>query len=319
MKKINNLEYQCLAYLLAFPLFMGIGISKMIRDVGSDVWISMIIGTILGLFIIFLFKKLPNKSNKYCSLIINTIFLLLGTLIFNKLVGSIYLSKTPNLIIMIPGYALLIYTVYKGKEALFKTSSILIIVFMLLFLVAALVLIPSINIDYFLPIKTNSFSKIILSGVDMALLSTTPLVLLPNAKEKLNYKNYLLASVNIYIIIICTLGNLGVDIAKIYRYPEYMVFKKISLLKSIENIENILFMIWIITIYNITSLASINIKEDFNYYVLFGVYGIVVFVAAKYLISSYKTTTFLLNYFTYILLSIVVIYIIGKVLKKVLK
>lgn len=319
MKKINNLEYQCLAYLLAFPLFMGIGISKMIRDVGSDVWISMIIGTILGLFIIFLFKKLPNKSNKYCSLIINTIFLLLGTLIFNKLVGSIYLSKTPNLIIMIPGYALLIYTVYKGKEALFKTSSILIIVFMLLFLIAALVLIPSINIDYFLPIKTNSFSKIILSGVDMALLSTTPLVLLPNAKEKLNYNNYLLASVTIYIIIICTLGNLGVDIAKIYRYPEYMVFKKISLLKSIENIENILFMIWIITIYNITSLASINIKEDFNYYVLFGVYGIVVFVAAKYLISSYKTTTFLLNYFTYILLSIVVIYIIGKVLKKVLK
>lgn len=319
MKKINNLEYQCLAYLLAFPLFMGIGISKMIRDVGSDVWISMIIGTILGLFIIFLFKKLPNKSNKYCSLIINTIFLLLGTLIFNKLIGSIYLSKTPNLIIMIPGYALLIYTVYKGKEALFKTSSILIIVFMLLFLIAALVLIPSINIDYFLPIKTNSFSKIILSGVDMALLSTTPLVLLPNAKEKLNYKNYLLASVTIYIIIICTLGNLGVDIAKIYRYPEYMVFKKISLLKSIENIENILFMIWIITIYNITSLASINIKEDFNYYVLFGVYGIVVFVAAKYLISSYKTTTFLLNYFTYILLSIVVIYIIGKVLKKVLK
>ena len=275
--------------------------------------------TPLFLFIIFLFKKLPNKSNKYCSLIINTIFLLLGTLIFNKLVGSIYLSKTPNLIIMIPGYALLIYTVYKGKEALFKTSSILIIVFMLLFLVAALVLIPSINIDYFLPIKTNSFSKIILSGVDMALLSTTPLVLLPNVKEKLNYKNYLLASVTIYIIIICTLGNLGVDIAKIYRYPEYMVFKKISLLKSIENIENILFMIWIITIYNITSLASINIKEDFNYYVLFGVYGIVVFVAAKYLISSYKTTTFLLNYFTYILLSIVVIYIIGKVLKKVLK
>lgn len=319
MKKITNLEYQCLTYLLAFPLFMGIGISKMIRDVGSDVWISMIIGTILGLFIIFLFKKLPNKSNKYCSLIINTIFLLLGTLIFNKLVGSIYLSKTPNLIIMIPGYALLIYTVYKGKEALFKTSSILIIVFMLLFLIAALVLIPSINIDYFLPIKTNSFSKIILSGVDMALLSTTPLVLLPNVKEKLNYKNYLLASVTIYIIIICTLGNLGVDIAKIYRYPEYMVFKKISLLKSIENIENILFMIWIITIYNITSLASINIKEDFNYYVLFGVYGIVVFVAAKYLISSYKTTTFLLNYFTYILLSIVVIYIIGKVLKKVLK
>lgn len=319
MKKITNLEYQCLTYLLAFPLFMGIGISKMIRDVGSDVWISMIIGTILGLFIIFLFKKLPNKSNKYCSLIINTIFLLLGTLIFNKLIGSIYLSKTPNLIIMIPGYALLIYTVYKGKEALFKTSSILIIVFMLLFLIAALVLIPSINIDYFLPIKTNSFSKIILSGVDMALLSTTPLVLLPNVKEKLNYKNYLLASVTIYIIIICTLGNLGVDIAKIYRYPEYMVFKKISLLKSIENIENILFMIWIITIYNITSLASINIKEDFNYYVLFGVYGIVVFVAAKYLISSYKTTTFLLNYFTYILLSIVVIYIIGKVLKKVLK
>lgn len=319
MKKITNLEYQSLMYLLAFPLFMGVGISKMIRDIGSDIWISMLIGTALGLLIIFLFKKLPEKNNKYCSLIINSAFILLGTLIFNKLVGSIYLSKTPNFIIMIPGYALLIYTVYKGKEALFKTSSILIIIFILLFLTAAFVLIPSINIDYFLPVKTNSFSKIILSGIDMALLSTTPLILLPKMKNHLSYKNYLLSSVTIYIIIICTLGNLGVDIAKIYRYPEYMVFKKISLLKSIENIENILFMIWIIAIYNMTSIASINIKEDFNYKVLFGIYGIVVFVSAKYLISSYKTTVFILKYFTYILLSILVIYIVGKVLKKMLR
>ena len=44
-----------------------------------------------------------------------------------------------------------------------------------------------------------------------------------------------------------------------------------------------------------------------------------IIIKARYLISNYKTTTFLLNYFTYILLSIVVIYIIGKVLKKVLK
>lgn len=316
MKKITNLEYQSLMFLLSFPLFMGIGISKMINCVGSDIWISMLIGTLIGVFIIFVLKKIPDKNSKLCSLIINSIFILLGTLIFNKLVGSIYLSKTPNFIIMVPGYSLLIYTVFKGRDTLFKTSSILLIIFIILFFLAALVLLPTINFDYFMPIGTNKFSKIISSGIDMALLSTTPFVLLPKCKEKISYKTYLVACLTIYIIIMCTLGNLGVDIAKIYRYPEYMVFKKISLLKSIENIENVLFMIWIITIYNITALASINIKDEFNYKVLFIVYSIIVFISVKYLISSYKTTSFLLNYFTYILLGILVICIIDRIIKK---
>ena len=54
MKKITNLEYQSLMFLLSFPLFMGIGISKMINCVGSDIWISMLIGTLIGVFIIFI-------------------------------------------------------------------------------------------------------------------------------------------------------------------------------------------------------------------------------------------------------------------------
>ena len=64
MKKITNYEYQSAIYLLSFPLFMGAGLSKLIAEAQSDIWLSIIIGTIFGLIINLILTKLPNKCNK---------------------------------------------------------------------------------------------------------------------------------------------------------------------------------------------------------------------------------------------------------------
>ena len=69
MQKITNIESKCMQYLLAFPLFMGIGLSKIIKTSGSDSWISILLGTIIGLIINYIMTKLPRKNNKICEFI----------------------------------------------------------------------------------------------------------------------------------------------------------------------------------------------------------------------------------------------------------
>ncbi len=316
MKKITNFENYSLIYLLIFPLFMGIGFSKIIKNVGTDAWISAIIGSILGLLINFLIKKLPNEDNKFFKTAYSIGLLVISTMLIGKLVSSIYLNRTPAWFVLIPGGILIYYTSLKGKKALYQSASLLIIIHLLLFLITALTLIPTINIDYFKPILVTSFSKIFSSALDFALISTTPMILVDNFKERYNYKVYLFSSILLIIMIFCTIGNLGVEISKLYRYPEYMVLKKVSILNFIENIENILFSLWIINIFTITSLSCINIKEETNSKILFLILILMIIIVGGFILNNYKTSNFFLDYYTYMLLGLFILFILSKIFRR---
>lgn len=316
MKKITNFENYSLIYLLIFPLFMGIGFSKIIKNVGTDAWISAIIGSILGLLINFLIKKLPNEDNKFFKTAYSIGLLVISTMLIGKLVSSIYLNRTPAWFVLIPGGILIYYTSLKGKKALYQSASLLIIIHLLLFLITALTLIPTINIDYFKPILVTSFSKIFSSALDFALISTTPMILVDNFKERYNYKVYLFSSILLIIMIFCTIGNLGVEISKLYRYPEYMVLKKVSILNFIENIENILFSLWIINIFTITSLSCINIKEETNSKILFLILVLMIIIVGGFILNNYKTSNFFLDYYTYMLLGLFILFILSKIFRR---
>ncbi len=316
MKKITNLENISLIYLLTFPLFMGVGFSKIIKNVGSDAWISILIGTIIGLGINYIIKSMPKEDNKLFKLLYNICFLVIGTMLIGKLVSSIYLSRTPTYIVLIPGGYLIYYTSLKGRKTLYKSVSILVFLHIFLFLCAALTLIPTIKIDYFLPIMTTSINKILLSSLDFALISTSPMILINNFKEKYNYKIYLISALLLLIILLCTIGNLGIEVSKLYRYPEYMVFKRISILNFIENIENILFTLWIINIFVLTSLSCINIKEITNNKFLLIILIIMIYLLDKYALNTYKVTDFYLKYYTYMLLIIMLLFLLSKIFKK---
>ena len=62
--KYNKLEYNSALCLSSISLFLGIGISKIINSIGSNSWISIILGTAIGLLINYIFTKLPEKDNK---------------------------------------------------------------------------------------------------------------------------------------------------------------------------------------------------------------------------------------------------------------
>ncbi len=316
MKKITKLESVSLIYLLTFPLFMGVGFSKIIKNVGSDAWISILIGTIMGLGINFIIKSMPREDNKFFKLLYSICFLVIGTMLIGKLVSSIYLSRTPTYIVLIPGGYLIYYTALKGRETLYKSAGILVYLHIFLYLCAAFTLVPTIKVDYFLPVMTNSISKILWSALDFALISTSPMILVDDFKEKYDYKVYLASAFLLLIILLCTIGNLGIEASKLYRYPEYMVFKRISILNFIENIENILFALWIINIFVLTGLSCVNIKEITSSKFLLIIIIVMIWALNKYALNTYKVTEFYLKYYTYILLGVMALFILSKIFRK---
>jgi hypothetical protein len=241
---------------------------------------------------------------------------MLSIVIITKLISSLYLNKTSNLVVMLPFIILIFYTGLKNDYAVFKTTKILILIYFGLILFSFFSLVPSFNVDEFLPVLSGSKSKILLGALEYAIYSTTPLIVLPDFKEKYDYKVYLLTSLFLLIIFIFIIGTLGIELAKAYRYPEYMMFKNIAILNFIENIENILFFVWIINTYTLSAHTALNIKN------IVGVKGLIITLIVNVLfinmvlIDNYLSFNFVVNNFDYILIGLLFIHILGKLTGK---
>ena len=294
---------------------MGAGISNLLRISKSDVWICIILGTILGFIILKIFSKLNNKGLKITSYISNIVILFFGLFSTTKLISSIYLSSTPSYIIMIPNILLIIYTVKQGFNAFLRSTNTLFIFLLILILSTAFMLLPGIEIDYFKPVMTSKINNILLGSLSTAITMTLPIVLIPDFKKYYKPKFYLYSAIILFIIIICTFGNLGVEMSALYRYPEYIVLKRISALNFIDNVENILFIIWIIIGFTSSTMSSLNIKKLYGnkvfYISIISLYLLISF----WLIDSYKVIEFLTKHYLSILTSIMIVLLLSKIKK----
>lgn len=310
--KYNKLEYNSSLFLSSISLFLGIGISKIINTSMQDSWISIILGTVLGLLLIKLFTTLPQKENKILKYTYSSIILTINLLLVTKLISSIYLNKTPDILVIIPLIILIYYTTSKDINLILKLSQIMCLIFILFALFPTITLTPKIDIDYFKPILTTNIKNIITSSIDYALISTSPYILYPNLKQNYNYKTYLLSSLMIFIIITTTIGNLGINLAKLYRYPEYMIFKEISILGFIENIQNILSFLWLFASYTLSSITAFNIKQTTNkkYYIITLI--LITLLLTNILLNNYIYTEYLTKHYGIILLLTIILYLISK-------
>lgn len=311
----NQDNYGSLQFILSLALFMGAGISNLLTISKSDVWICIILGTILGFIILKIFSKLNNKGLKITSYISNIVILFFGLFSTTKLISSIYLSSTPSYIIMIPNILLIIYTVKQGFNAFLRSTNTLFIFLLILILSTAFMLLPGIEIDYFKPVMTSKINNILLGSLSTAITMTLPIVLIPNFKKYYKPKFYLYSAFILFIIIICTFGNLGVEMSVLYRYPEYIVLKRISALNFIDNVENILFIIWIIIGFTSSTMSSLNIKKLYGnkvfYISIISLYLLISF----WLIDSYKVIEFLTKHYLAILTSIMIVLLLSKIKK----
>ena len=314
--KYNKLEYNSALCLSSISLFLGIGISKIINSIGSDSWISIILGTAIGLLINYIFTKLPEKDNKIFVYIYSTILLTLNLLLITKLISSIYLNRTPDIIVIIPLIILIYYISNKGIDTILKTSLIIAFIYILIYLIPLTALAPKINIDEFKPLLTSNIYDIIKCSLTYAFISTLPFILFPKFKENYNYKSYFLSSILVLIIFVIIIGNLGTNLAKLYRYPEYMVFKEISLLGFIENIQNILSYLWLFCSFILSSMATYNIKKVANKKILIITLLLIIFILNNVLLKNYIHIEYITKYYGIILFSILILFLISKIFAK---
>lgn len=313
--KNTKQEYNSLLYLISQPLFLGIGFIKIIRDLENDYWIGIILGVIIGLFINYILHLLPHNNNKIIFTLINICILLIITTILTNCISLLYLNKTPINIILIPLLIVAIYSSTKGDETIFKAANIIVLINVFLFTIAFISLIPLISINNFLPIIGNSsIISILLSSLDFALISTTSLILFPNLKKNYNYKVYLVSSLTIVTFFLLIIGTLGINVASIFNYPEYIIFKRVSFLDFFDNIQNIIFMMWIFSSFSLIGLCSLNIRKNTNKKILL-IIMIFIFLISN-IIGNYNLFNFIYLNIRYLLLIIFGLFILNKIISK---
>ena len=157
-----------LAYFLSKSSMFGLGYFLLCNLNDKNTYLSIILGTILGLFIIYIYSKISNYSNynihKYLNntfigkifniiLLLFYIYILLITILtITTFINSFYLIKTPRIIIILSILLLSIYLSFKDNKTLINLSNIFFCFSIFIVILFTILLIPYSNINELLPI-----------------------------------------------------------------------------------------------------------------------------------------------------------------------
>ena len=322
MKKSDEKNYLSLTHFFSKALFLGIGVSKVLVDAKESAIISILLGTFIGsLILLFLSKLSFNKTNKFRKIVMIILLyfmLIIGLVEFTTLISSIYLIDLKKYFIMFPTLLLLIYMNTKDIGVHMKVSNILFIISLFIFIIAFLALVPKVDYLNLLPLFNTSFKNILFTSLEFSLFSVVPNILYGylnyNNSKKL-IKNYLISNLFLALVIVVTQGILSVELVKMFKYPEYIVLKKISLLDFVNNVENIISFLWIFTIFMYLSMCSKEIYdisyELFNKKYIYPIFLLIsMYFISNYCLDNVIFLLFLYNNLWLILLVILVMYIL---------
>lgn len=342
--KINNIEISSILFLLIFSCTLGLAPFISIRLSGIDSYISVLIGSLLGIIplciILYLFnyqidKPINEKTKiifgKVLGTIINfltipSLFILGITYLFNisNFVISQYLTNTPLILIIIVVSLTSLFITNKGIKTITRTSLIYSIIILIVFLIAVLGLFNEIKPDNLKPILEFGLKKPIIAGLINTLSFTSPIYMIlyiPKKEIENNAKTtkyfilvYLLSTIVIFSIALVTSSILGKYLLQTYQYPVYITLKRISLFNFIDRIENFLSFQWIlsgITVISITIYSiSNNIKNNNNK--IINILITISMILLSYLIFKNNTSfnEYLYTIYPYLLIPLFIIYII---------
>ena len=272
-KKISSLQIGVLTFLLSkaslFPITQNlIKISK------QNIWIPLILGTFISIFLILMYiyiTKFDKTLNiielnlkifgKFFGNFINLIIVLgviiSGTIILLNISTFIFTNYSVGIPITIVSILFLIVCTYcsiKGIETICRTSQILCIFSLILFIISLISLIYYIDINNFKPLFHISINKILSSTYNYILFSVTPIFILSIIPHKIIIKDenytksiilgYICSLIIMFLTLFSTIGVLG-SITDIFEYPIYIVLKQIEYFHFFERVENILSIGWI--------------------------------------------------------------------------
>lgn len=270
-----------LSYFLGRAFFLGSGYSLILATTDKDSWICMLLGTILGVIFVYGISKIKEhmekenlkdylNHNKFLKGIILLLFFLFNLFIMIEILfiletfaSSFFLIRSPSYFILLPVIYLIYRITKKGWNTIGRVGELLMPISLVIIIITFMILVPYGKIDNFLPVMTSETKDLICYTLFYAFYSSAPFLLLLNApmKDTKIPRKYLFSSITILLKGALIIAVLGPNLIQIYRYPEYMILKKIQVFNFLEKIENIISITWIIDLFMILSMSVQNIKE----------------------------------------------------------
>ena len=333
--KVDNKEYSSILFFISETLFLSVGLSDILNNSLNDAIIAGIIGIILSFIFLYLilkfndyekdlniFGKLDKLYGKYIGNIISIILVILSILYFiyllwsqNIYVQNKYLEETSSIITTLFFLLPVLYLVKKDMKVISKVSIAVFFVTILELLFSYLNLFNKIDLNNYLPIFNTKISNILISSIKYASYSITPVIFLLvtpknsiNNPDKLNRNLYiinLISGIKFIIVVSFLIGIFGIDLSKLFYYPEYSLIKKINTLNFIQNVQNILTInsIYKLLISEVLSLFFIKTYFEYKNYNKI-IFYIMIIISVLLSINLFSNSTigynFIKDYFIFI-------------------
>lgn len=288
--KVSRIQVGMFLALICCSLFLGISDIILLRKSGNEVLISMLIGTVLGLIPIFMYLKINSylpKLNIYeknvklfgkifgniLNILIIIIYMIMLTMAIRAIVifiTSKYLQNTPFSLVGILVVITCIIICFKGIETLTRTAQIAFFSSIIFMAIIEILLYKYIEIDNLLPIVIQGNFISILDGAvyfasSCALLT---MLLLTINKEKIKEPEkynktiilfYLFSALSLTLVMFFIISCFGYDMATLFRYPEYILLKKIGISSSELHLENLLAFRWVFYMIALANISTYGI------------------------------------------------------------
>lgn len=275
METIKHNEYSTLTFFISRCFYTGIAIHNICFIAKQDSWISIISAFIIGIIPFILFLGLLNIEpslsfiqliKKYCGKIFGTIIniILISSVLFHasivlwnlsNFINSQFLFKTPVWIISIFFMIPVIYTVSKGLQTIGRTSMVLFIFSIAIYLITFLSLVWKIEISNIFPMFENGVLPILdgaLVELSYSVLAIFPLLIIPknniNQNQKLKKSLiifYIINFLSMFIVMFLIISIFGSPMTNLYQYPEFHILKTINIANFFQRVESVLAFQWL--------------------------------------------------------------------------
>ncbi|MER2060188.1 MAG: endospore germination permease [Niallia sp.] len=281
MRNIKINSYQFLVLVIFFTIGTSIlEVPSALADkTNQDAWITAIIGTGIGLLVIWFFtwialwfptltyiqitEKIFGKwIGKAASLIFISLPLLYtSSLLFQSgnFLNTHMMPNTPMVALNVLMVGILVMGVYLGLETIARSAEILFAFFFFTFFVFALLIAPEIRFENVQPVFEANLKSMVQSSLFLVITSSVNaiviLMIFPAFLNKVKQARRtflignLIGGIVIIIITFLSISVLGADKTANEIFPSYELAKRISTGDFIERIDVLMASLWIISLY----------------------------------------------------------------------
>ncbi|WP_152396085.1 GerAB/ArcD/ProY family transporter [Paenibacillus guangzhouensis] len=277
--KISVRQFTILMILFTIGTAILIIPSTIAAVAKQDAWISALIGIGLGLLLMLIYAALGNQFpgltlvemndrvlGKWIGCIVSLGFLYFTFITSSELlyfVGDFLATQImpdtplPSLNVMFA--IILLMGVRLGLEAFARAAEILFPLFILLFLILVIFIVPEIDIKNAKPMLNAGAPSIIQASLMFTSVASIPTVTMlmigpvslnkPNKLRRSLILGTLIGGAFLFVIVILTVLVLGSDMTARQAFPSYVLAKRVNVGRFLQRIEAIVAVMWIVTIY----------------------------------------------------------------------